>query len=289
MKSMVMGLDASVMCNCFERGLTSEPPFPRDWLHVDEEGYLNLKPEHDSSERWHLLWEWQRNCCEHEGMNYCSHRISNWYGYRLFQAALQNAGAELFPMLVEELPDLNGGLTESRAAASCLRELATFREKGVIGTKTVLVDTNADVVIREFVAVYEGVFILAGSAGLHFGLTEFEFYIRDAETGELLFTATRFQQSVQGKKPSGESGERVLYTDLDSGATFECSVAVSGQQIPWDDGSLQNDEGRVRFDYPIELHVEPRESLADDFDYVVTPLENVFRASTITGNPVRWC
>jgi len=85
-----MGLDATVMCNCFKQGMTTPPPFPREWLYVDEEGCLSLLPEYDTDERWHELYEWRETCCEHPDMDYVSEHISNWSGYRIFQAALES-------------------------------------------------------------------------------------------------------------------------------------------------------------------------------------------------------
>ena len=39
-----MGVDATVMCNCFREGRTTDPPVPREWLVLDAEGYLSLRP-----------------------------------------------------------------------------------------------------------------------------------------------------------------------------------------------------------------------------------------------------
>src|SRR5947207_404641 len=108
-----MGLDATVSCNCWKLGLTKAPPFPRNYLEMDQDGYLNLRPEFDNKEYWMSFWNWSQTCCEHEGMDYASERIANWSGYRLFQEALGQAGWEFFPVLGAELPNTNGGTTNS--------------------------------------------------------------------------------------------------------------------------------------------------------------------------------
>jgi hypothetical protein len=113
-----MGLDASVLCNCFRLGRTSEPPVPRDWLHIDREGYLELKPEHDSDASFHEVYEWMQTCCDHPDMRYVSEFIANWAGFRLFQQALSKSGWDRFPVLRRELPEVNGGLTIARYAAA---------------------------------------------------------------------------------------------------------------------------------------------------------------------------
>ena len=164
-----MGLDASVMCDCFRSGLTTEPPVPRDWLHVDEEGYLNLKPGHDSDGAFAEVYDWMQTCCEHPDMRYASEFIANWAGYRLFQQALAEAGWDKFPVLHGELPEANGGMTGAAGAALALGELALFRSLGEIGSNPCLVDTATGEVIQEHVAGYGGVFILDGDSGLEAG------------------------------------------------------------------------------------------------------------------------
>lgn len=112
-----MGLDATVMCNCFRDGKTTLPPFPRDWFETDEEGYINLKREHNSDENWVEQYAWEQSCCEHEGMDFACERIPNWTGYRQFQAALGEIGWQKFPVLKQQLPNANGGLTSSADSA----------------------------------------------------------------------------------------------------------------------------------------------------------------------------
>ncbi|QDT52237.1 hypothetical protein Pan44_02460 [Caulifigura coniformis] len=64
-----MGLDATVMCTCLRDGTITEPPFPREWLTVDDEENVCLKGEHDSDANWRAFDRWMLSCCRHEGMN----------------------------------------------------------------------------------------------------------------------------------------------------------------------------------------------------------------------------
>jgi hypothetical protein len=283
-----MGLDAAVMCNCFRDGKTTPPPFPREWFEIDDEGYLNLKKECDSHESWAKQYEWQQSCCEHEGM-FARERISNWSGYRQFQEALGEVGWQHFPVLKEQLPNANGGLTSSVASAEALEELGFFMAAGEIGIKTVLVDTASDEVLHEYVAAYDGVFILSGSRGFNAGLNEFEFFAVDAISGEDLFRATRFRQFNKSGEEISEGCDGVVWENLDTHEVFESGIAISGKQIPWEDGSWEKPDGKCRFEYPSEFHLERRPRLVSDFDYIVKALRAVFDASVRTGNPVRWC
>ena len=284
-----MGLDASVMCNCFRDGSTTPPPFPREWLEVDGEGYISLTKKHDSDENWVKNYEWEQSCCEHEGMNFASEHISNWTGYRQFQEALGEVGWQHFPVLKEQLPNANGGLTPSSASTKALLELEIFTAASEIGIKTVLVDAASGDGLHEYVAAYDGVFIFAGSRGINVGLREFEFFAVETTSGEDVFRATRFRQfNKSGEKVTGDS-DGLVWEDLETGNVYESGIAISGKQIPWEDGSWQKLNGQCRFEYPAEFHVERRPRLVSDFDYIVKALRAVFDASLKTGNPVRWC
>src|SRR5579885_575811 len=212
-----MGLDANVMCNCFRDGITTPPPFPREWLEVDGEGYLNLTKHHDSDDNWAKHYEWEQSCCEHEGMNFVSEHISNWTGYRQFQEALGEVGWQHFPVLKEQLPNANGGLTPSTASIRALSELSIFTAVSEIGIKTVLVDTESGEGLHEYVAAYEGFFIFSGRRGINVGLSEFDFFAVDATSGEELFRATRFRQfNKSGEKVSADS-DGLVWEDLETG------------------------------------------------------------------------
>ena len=285
-----MGLDASVLCNCLTLGLTTEPPVPREWLRIDEEGYLGLAPEHDSPEADGAVYDWMRGCCGHPDLRYAFEPIANWAGYRLFQQALGGVGWDRFSVLHQELPEANGGRTEATRAAFALGELALFRSLGEIGSNPCLVDTATGEVVQEHVAGYEGVFILDGNSGLEAGFDAHGFFIRTGEGKLELFRAARFRQTHldPDADPYGPEPGRVVYSDLDSSWEFECRFAVPGDTIPWPDGRMQDDRGRCRFRYPATLQVESRAVHSSDFDYILGPLERIFRASVETGNPVRW-
>jgi hypothetical protein len=284
-----MGLDASVMCNCWKLGLAREPPFPRDHLETDQDGYLNLRPEFDTKEYWTPFWDWSQTCCAHEGMDYASEHIANWSGYRLFQEALEKAGWHQFPVLGAELPNANGGRTNSTQAKLALAELEIFRQLPSLGQNAALVD-HSGFVIFEFIASYEGVFILSGPSGVDVGVAEFEFFIRDRHTGVDLFRARRVRQTLIDPRDDNRLYEgRVEFQNLDTETVCITTVAVSGRTIPWPDGQLQNDNGQFRCEYPEQFQVEMREVLPSHFDYIVNPLLRIFQASVTTGNPVRWC
>jgi len=283
-----MGLDASVMCDCFRTGKTTPPPFPNDWLEIRADGYPDLKKQYNSDENWVELYTWQQVCCEHEGMDLVFEHISNWSGYRQFQAALAEIGWGHFPVLYEQLPNWNGGLTPPPACAKALAEVDVFASFGEIGKKTVLVNTATGDGLYEYTAAYDGIFIRSGRHAINVGLSEFEFFAEDANSRGDLFRATRFRQfNKRGEKIIGDADD-VVWQDLDTGNVYESGVAISGKQIPWEDGSWQQPNGLCRFEYPSEFHVEQRPRLVADFEYIVQALRKVFAASIQIGNPACW-
>ncbi|MEM7246907.1 MAG: hypothetical protein AAF533_16275 [Acidobacteriota bacterium] len=283
-----MGLDASVSCNCFQEGRTEPPPFPREWLAFDGEGRLELLDEHDVGNRWYRVHQWKQDCCEHEDLDFACEHVANWSGYRLFQAALGELGWDRFPFLKEQLPNANGGQTPAVASAECLKELTAFREAGEIGRVTTLVDTASGAGLHEHVAAYDGVFLHAGRHGVRVGLGESDLFVVNARTEDVLFRARRLRQvGPSGADITGDV-EGLTWENLDTGVTWCSNMALAGRCIPWDDGRWQNDDGRVRFEYPSDFHVEERPRLASDFEAIVTALQVLFAASVETGNPVRW-
>lgn len=286
-----MGLDASVMCDCFREGRAAEPPVPRDWLEIDEDGYLNPRPGHDSGTVRSAFYAWRKGCCAHPGMDRAWESIANWSGVAQFKEALAKVGRPRFPVLLAELPRNNGGLTAPDRAALALGELDDFAALDRIGTITCLVATATGEVLRRRVDADDGIFLLDGSTGVDVGFDGSGLFVRDRDGGRELFRARRVRQTrLDPDAPEyGPEKGRVVLEDLDTGRTYEGRTAISGRDIPWPDGRLQDDRGRVRSDYPAGLHVEDRPQTPADFAFIVEPLRVVFRASVETGNPVRWC
>jgi len=129
-----------------------------------------------------------------------------------------------------------------------------------------------------------------GRSGLDAGIDPLGFFIRDHDTGVERFRTLRFTQTLLDPESymHGPEAGRVLFQSLDGRRSFECRLAVPGRQIPWPDGRMQDDQGRCNFDHPAQLHVDLHPERSSDYEYILRPLEIVFRASVETGNPVRW-
>jgi len=104
-----------VRCICYEEGRAALPPVPVRVTSHDE-----LVAEDGRS-----LLEWQRDACEHPGMEAAGLDLG-WRFVRSFYAEL-SAGPEAYPVLLENVPQWNGDWYLSPAdAALALEELQSF-------------------------------------------------------------------------------------------------------------------------------------------------------------------
>jgi len=277
-----MGVDASVRCNCWERGLAKSTPLASR-IVIDKEGYPSLKNEDDPD--FGAFWEWLQTCCAHPDMNQVSEHLANWHGYREFQRALHQAGgADRFPTLIASLPEANGGLATAGLAPRMLAELSDFEQSAHFGLRFVLVDSNLGHELRSASAPHHFV----RTSELHLGLDAEGFFVVSKDA-EVLFRSKRFTQTMLA--PEGPDPVRsgpVLLVDLDSGKDFRCEIAMPGPAIAWPDGRMQNDAGQFRSSYPSAVHFERRDHASTHFNYIIEPLRILCRAAIETGNPIRW-
>ncbi|MFC4912167.1 hypothetical protein [Actinomadura gamaensis] len=257
-----MGLDAFVLCRCWQDGRTSEPPVPPELVKADEYGpYV----EGDAGEPEFSVWK-DGAACPHENMEAASERISNWGGYRCFQQAMEAAGWERFPVLREYLPESNGGTLPAERAREALGELASFRDRADVGRETVLLDEDTGTVLAANIRAYGGVFVWDGIAKRRVGVDERGLFVLDDADRELF----RARRCTQRRVRAG----RIRFRTEDGAETTLDLASAIGEQ----DGS-----------YPARLTVVERPLGGSYFDYAVEPLRRVCEAAVETGNPVVWC
>lgn len=288
-----MGLDAFVQCSCWREGKTTPPPFPRDLLAEDEEGNLGLAAPHDDDFKLYTAFRrWRESACAHPHFKLIDEHVSNWGGYRVFQGALGEAGWERFPILRAELPEGNGGQVRAELSRGALAELRSFREIADLGESVFLINGETGDALYEYIAAYEGVFAWGGKAGVELGVDADGFFIRKARAGREtppLFRSRQFAQVLLDPVPTNEPyGGMVEFVARDSDQRLRIASSVSGKDIPWPDGRMENGQGQICHEYPRELRVEQRRTTAEKFNYILDPLTTLFEASAASGNPVQW-
>jgi hypothetical protein len=277
-----MGLDASVMCNCFQQGKTRPAPFTAHF-YVDEDGFPALDlPYEYNEDQFDAFAEWLATCCEHPNMDFAAAFIANWKGYNAFWAALEQLGWEQFPILHAELPDSNSnqGLTTPQAANLALQELERFAAQGAGITKTFLIDSDTGEALASSTMAYGGMFGWNSRTGLNLGFDESGFFIADGwELNREMFRAMRFEQRVL-ESESLDKPQQFEFVDLDSGRKFISSTPLKL--------FVRDQTGQLKQEYPERVHVEERGVDVQYFSYIIEPLTYIFKASVDTGNPVRW-
>jgi hypothetical protein len=281
-----MGLDAFVSCNCYREGKAKpfplpefEPYFDAQTLEIDDAAYEAM-----TDAQREQLYEWRENACEHPEFDYVRQRISNWSGLRAFQEALELMGAVNFQTLLEQIPNGNYGETSPEQAALMLTELDYFRQHANLGQVTWLVDTETGTELYSYIATYSGIFMWSDH---YAGVDPRGFFIaqvdsRDrARLGREVFRSMRFEQRILAWKDDGIPA-KVEYFD-----------SATERRFTWDRAAVtrheRQEDGRLK-PKPIRLaHVITRRITASDFDYILTPLETICRASIEIGNPIVWC
>ena len=161
-RRLVMGLDASVRCRCFEEGKLKPGPVPFDDLYIDGEGYLSSRKLDDAGSRFNLrqMWaryydletafeEWANHACEHEDGEICSEHVGNWSGVAAFSSWCEKIGEDKLPILNHILPPGNGGTFPAEKAEAALAELDIFDAELKARSRGAWCGTFANEALRE--------------------------------------------------------------------------------------------------------------------------------------------
>lgn len=70
-----MGLDASVYCDCWEKGKLNSPAPNPEFVTMDESGFLEI--ESDDDQLYFAFEEWKSSACEHPSMKLVHRRLGN--------------------------------------------------------------------------------------------------------------------------------------------------------------------------------------------------------------------
>lgn len=273
-----MGLDASVMCTCYQSGKASPCPYPEDF-YIDDDGFPAVRlTEYEDSTKSDAFDAWLAACCPHPYMDDTTIYIENWNEYRAFVDALGQVGWVYFPTLKSQLPEENHGLTPAAAAVLAVNELAYFKSQNGV-SKYFLVNSDTNEVVQSTSQTEDGFFNWDGRTGLRLGFDEQGFFIKDAwDLNRELFRAARVEQ-MQLVSDELDRADQFQFTDLDTGKQFISSSPVR---------VFKRAEFGTTQEYPRHMHVELRVVDANYFANIFDPLLQIFTVSVETGNPVRW-
>jgi len=273
-----MGIQASVMCRCYALGQTTPCPFPQAF-QADPAAMPALLLDFDdldeAAEAQQRFLAWLERCCPHPRMEQRREFIASWRSYRQFVEALEQLGEEAFPLLYEQLPQGQDGITAPELAQPMLEELALFEARQSDLRQVVLFDDERGQVISMGSDVLRGALALDRLTGYDLGFDEQGFFIRDRlEYDRLLFRARRVEQRLLHP-----DSLEVEYVDLDGEQRLRCRAAF---------GPLAVDEAGIPRMALQRFSVQEQAMAQGRFAYIVEPLRRILQAAQETGHPVRW-
>ena len=154
-----------------------------------------------------------------------------------------------------------------------------------------LLDVEHDYEVFRWIEDYDAEFNLDGKAGITIGIEPRGMFILKVaqhwidkssplprRTHEVFRAVLIEQRLLEPERTELHDSGLVEYVNLDTGTLFRCNTAVSGRQIPWPNGKMEDTTGRVRTEYPRMLEVVVRERTAANYAYIIDPLKRVFTA-----------
>jgi len=264
-----MGLDAYVVCRCWEEGRASAPPIP---VRMGVEG---IEPAENDVSLAKLMEadQWKISACEHEDMDYAAAHIGNWPWVRMFQDALANLDPRTYATLSGVIPTANGGTVSAEVAATCLTQLDQFVLEGAVLEQQLLRDEATGEVINAAVGRYGGVFLFSGRDHVWAGIDRDGLFFIENDSGARIFDATRFEQVMDLSEPAEPRATLIS----DRGHTYVGTVVFD----------LERRDGAERV-YAASCRTDVRWLGAEAFIPLVEGLRTVFRAAVEIRRPVCW-
>ena len=276
-----MGYSASVMCNCYKEGKTSEPPY-KDFMKIDEEGmYLDLEAlyKQDKAEynkRHDAFDEWKRTACPHEDMELVYERLANISGMMAFKTVIREFGGKIrFPVLTQYLPVGNVGILPADFAGKALLELQDLEQKENGEDKVILKIKGTGEKKQATNVNHPTLFIWTAYNKLNYGLDDDGFFIieneihSEEERSTLVFRSKDFKQIFKSK-------DAYCFKDNQTNLQFigTAKLYPAGKEEPTEDVDFQV--------------VKKKIPLAIEYSYIIEPLKKLLAASLETGNHVMW-
>ena len=97
-----VGLDATVYCDCFEKGTIRMPPPQPELVYVELSGQVSLRWEEPQADQ-RGFYDWLAGCCEHGPMGeLVSHRLGNFALIGILREMLAET-PDRFPVLLTKV------------------------------------------------------------------------------------------------------------------------------------------------------------------------------------------
>lgn len=272
-----MGCSGYVVCDCYQRGKTVDPPH-KEYVRFDKEGLdifvpkkIGKRDKEVKSRMEEEFYDWKTNSCEHEDMILEYESFPNSWGWFDFNTLLVEAGGKLkFPFLTKYLPVASGGILRASLAPAILKELALLEVLIPVQERVTLLEIETGDVIAT--SLCDKPFFINCASRHNFYVDGSGFFIVPNISGKdrmktELFRSTNFVQQRMGIG-------KYTYTDVISGNSIECTHFLYPKCGP-----------EPLYDYKFETRIEPE---CDWVQEIINSLKVLAEASVKTGNPVHW-
>lgn len=271
-----------VICNCYQKGLTPEPPhkeyvkFDEDGLYIDIPTELWVKDEQKAFQMDLDFDKWKHSACEHEDMEFCFENLSNMLGMDSFREALARLGGkEKFPVLSKFLPTANGGILPAEYASEALKEITEFENLKDTENRIILLEKSTNELIATVNTETFLFFVFTAYNKNNYGIDKDGFFIIEnvEENGEIIpYVVFRSKNFIQ----KYISNEKFSFIDKKTNKSYICSVGLNPYESnPKDDYEFFTKEIQVK--------------VSEEYQFIIEPLKKLAKASIETGNPIHWC
>ena len=277
-----MSYSAFVVCNCYQKGKTAEPPH-KEYIKFDEDGlYLDIPNGlWDKNQKKVLQMDsdfdnWKNNACEHEEMELCYEYLSNTLGMGEFREVIERLGGkEKFPILSKFLPNANGGTLPAEYAPKALKEIDEFEKQKLDENRILLFEISTNELKASINAETYLIFVFTAYNKNNYGIDKDGFFILEnikengQEASYVVFRSKSFVQKYISK-------DKFQFIDKKTNNSFMCNVG------------LHPHESNPKEEYEF-LIKENTVKITDEYKYMTEPLKKLTKASIESGNPIHWC
>jgi hypothetical protein len=276
-----MGYSAYVVCNCFQKGKTSNPPY-QEYFKFDDDGiYLDIpqkiwkKAEQKAYEMDSEFEEWKNTACEHREMELCYERLANISGMSNFRQIIHKLGGKVkYPILTEYLPTANGGILPANLTEKALLELNTFENEVSTEERVILIENSTKKLKATVNSDEHSIFVFTKFNTHNYGIDKAGFFILEnveengQEVSYVVFQSKNFRQRKISK-------DNFRFIDNKTGKSYFCSVSLNS-----------DDENPTEvYEYSV---IEKKVSIENEYNYIIEPLKKLIKSSIESGNPIHW-
>jgi hypothetical protein len=278
-----MNLSAYVNCDCYVKGKTSEPP-NREYVRVSDQGlYLDVTGELLESDKGEKMLDdfikWKRTACEHSDMKIMEKEVCSSAEMSEFKSIFKTPFLDHnYPTLFKNLPQHSQGKIPANEVEDVMEELISLEEHlNKVKRVTLREKKSSDVIA----SVNSNTYFHFGFTGYNthsYGIDRFGFFIVEniKEDNGAIVMKEKFRSLDLSQNEI--SPTLYVFTDLESGKTFECSMKINPVLF-------KTEPEPTYFEFKVE---SSEKTVYELFEPLIVNLDYLLDAAIKTKNSVMW-